>query len=362
MMSLSTINFPVLRGVQAGREYYVAMWTFRMLSQISIFDGKELPPEIRAQRILNRGRIPELVGYILDNPDDFVFSALTASIDAEVVWEELPGGEGKLGLLKVPMEAMFIINDGQHRRQAILQALDANPSLAYETIPVVFFLDQGLERSQQMFTDLNRHSIRPSRSISILYDHRDEKAKLARAVIMKSKVYRDIVDMEKTSLALRSRKLFTLSAFYVACADLIRGLETGELEADADFVRDFWESASRQFPDWINVRDGNTASGELREGYIHAQGIALHSIARAGNALLKKYPRNWKSRLRALKKIDWSRKNTQLWEGRATIGGKVSKATTNVTLVVNVIKSELGLPLSDAEQKVEDAYHAGQKK
>ena len=41
--SLSTLNFPVIRGVQAGREYYVSMWTFRMLRQISIFDEKELP-------------------------------------------------------------------------------------------------------------------------------------------------------------------------------------------------------------------------------------------------------------------------------------------------------------------------------
>lgn len=362
MPSLSTITFPVLRGVQAGREYYVAMWTFRMLNQISIFDGKELPPEIRAQRILNKARIPELCGYILDNPDDFVFSALTASIDAEVEWTPLEGGMDKLGILKVPMDAMFVINDGQHRRQAIIDALDANPALAYETIPVVFFLDQGLERSQQMFTDLNRHAIRPSRSISILYDHRDEKALLTRLVIMKSIVFRDIVDMEKTSLALRSRKLFTLSAFYAACADLIRGLEIGELEQDADQARDFWECVAKQFPDWINVRDGKTSSGELREGYIHAHGIALHSIARAGNALLKEYPKNWKSRLKALKQIDWSRKNTQLWEGRALIGGKVSKATTNVTLTVNVIKSALDLTLNPTEKKVEDAYKAGKTK
>jgi DNA sulfur modification protein DndB len=360
MSSLSNINFPVIRGVQAGREYYVAMWTLRMLSQISIFNEKELPPELRAQRILNKGRIPELSGYVLDNPEDYVFSGLTASIDADVEFEALEGGEDRLGILKVPMEAKFIINDGQHRRAAILKALEEKPELAYESIAVVFYLDQGLARSQQMFTDLNRHAIRPSRSISILYDQRDEKALLAKAVVMDSSVFRDIVDMEKSSLAPRSRCLFTLSAFYNACADLVQGLSTGDVIQDAEIAREFWESVAKQLNLWLKVKDGYIAAGELREGYIHSHGIGLHALGRAGNALLKKHPKNWKSKLRAIKTIDWSKKNLSLWEGRALIGGKVSKATTNVTLTVNVIKNALELELSPAEQKAEDAYNNSQ--
>ncbi len=86
------------------------------------------------------------------------------------------------------MDAKFIINDGQHRRAAILSALEQKPELVTETIAVVFFLDLGLERSQQMFADLNLYSIRPSRSLGVLYDHRDEKAKLAKLVVFKSDV------------------------------------------------------------------------------------------------------------------------------------------------------------------------------
>jgi DNA sulfur modification protein DndB len=73
MESLSTLSFPVIRGVQAGREYYVAMWTLRTLRQISVFNEEELPPEMRAQRVLNKARIPEMSGYVLDNPNDYVF-------------------------------------------------------------------------------------------------------------------------------------------------------------------------------------------------------------------------------------------------------------------------------------------------
>jgi DNA sulfur modification protein DndB len=350
-----TLNFPVIRGIQAGREYYVAMWTLKMLRQISIFDEDELPPELRAQRNLNKSRIPEIATYMLDNPSDYVFSALTVSIDSEVSFTPLDG-QDKLGMLEVPMESRFIINDGQHRRAAIRAALDQRPELAYETIAVVFFLDIGLERCQQMFADLNRHAIRPSRSLGLLYDHRNDKSKLAKLVVMKSQLFRDIVDMEKSSLAGRSRKLFTLSAFYNACADLVQGLATGDLVEDASLARGFWEAVATHFPAWGQVRQGRVPASELRDGYIHPHGIALQAIGKAGNALLKAYPDSWKERLAALEKLDWSRGNAADWEGRALIGGKVSKVSTNVILTTNRIKQALGLQLEDAEAAVEEAH------
>ena len=166
-----------------------------------------------------------------------------------------------------------------------------SPNLADETIAVVFFLDIGLERSQQMFADLNRYAIRPSRSLGLLYDHRNEKAKLARLVIMKSEIFRTSVDLEKSSLAPRSRKLFTLSAFFNACADLVEDLANGDLEEDAEIAREFWETVAKHFPTWMQVRDGKIAASEIREGYIHSHGIALQAIGKAGNALLKGNPR-----------------------------------------------------------------------
>jgi len=361
MESLSTLNFPVIKGVQAGREYYAAMWKLRTLKQISIFDESELPPELRAQRTLNKARIPEIANYVLDNPKDYIFSAITASIDSEVEFVPFSTelGERQIGMLKVPMDAKFIINDGQHRRAAILSALEQRPELGSETIAVVFFLDIGLARSQQMFADLNRYAIRPSRSLGLLYDHRNEKAKLARLVVMKSEVFKDIVDLEKSSLAPRSRKLFTLSAFYNACADLVDGLANGDLDQDANLAREFWETVARHFPSWVQVRDGKIAASEIREGYIHSHGIALQAIGKAGNALLKGNPGGWKSRLKALSGIDWSRRNARVWEGRAMIGGKVSKVTTNVILTTNVVKQHLGIELSPEEQRVEDAVNRG---
>jgi len=65
--------FPAIRGVQAGREYFVSMCPMGLLPKLFLFDEDELAPEFRAQRRLNRGRIPEMARYLLENPGDYAF-------------------------------------------------------------------------------------------------------------------------------------------------------------------------------------------------------------------------------------------------------------------------------------------------
>lgn len=79
----------------------------------------------------------------------------------------------------ITMTARFLINDGQHRRAAIDEALKECPELGDEMLSIVFFIDAGLRRSQQMFADLNRHAIRPTKSLGVLYDRRAPLSQLA---------------------------------------------------------------------------------------------------------------------------------------------------------------------------------------
>jgi DNA sulfur modification protein DndB len=355
--------FPAIRGVQAEREYYISMCPLRLLPKIFLFDEEELVPELRAQRTLNKARVPEMARYILDNPGDYTFSAITASVDADVRFEPLGSArdEQRVGLLRIPMSARFVINDGQHRRAAIEVAIRERPELADESIAVVFFLDVGLERCQQMFADLNRYAIRPSKSIGVLYDHRDDMARLARLVVYRSPVFRDVVEMEKSTLSARSRRLFTLSAIYTATSSLLSRTEAGELEELVALAASYWEEVAKQLPEWQMVRDRKMTAGDVRRDFIHSHGIVLQAIGKAGSELLQEQPgSSWRKRLQALRTIDWSRSNTLLWEGRAMIGGRVSKASHNVTLTTNVIKRHLGLQLSPEEQRVETAYAEGE--
>ena len=351
-------QFPAIRGIQAQREYYVSMCPIRLLPRLFQFDEDELAPELRAQRQLNRARIPELSRYITENADNYVFSAITVSIDADIVFAPFASTEeaNRIGTLKIPMSARFIINDGQHRRAAIDSALRNRPELGDETIAVVFFVDKGLERCQQMFADLNRYAIRPSTSLSILYDYRDETARLVKSLIAGSEIFGDVVELEKTSLSTRSRRLFTLSAIYHATSELLNGTEETTPEQTAHLALEFWETVANQMDEWRNVRSGGLSAGEVRTEFIHTHGVVLQALARAGQALISKHPKSWKKRIARIKTIDWRRSNGRLWEGRALVGGRLSKAHQNVVLTANAIKAHLEIELSEYEKRVENTH------
>jgi len=103
-----------------------------------------------------------------------------------------------------------------------LSALEEDETLADETISVVFFEDKGLDRSQQIFTDLNKHAVKTSNSIAELYDSRDELAVITRNVIAKIDFLNQYTDKEKDNLGKYSSNLFTLNTFYTANKRMIR--------------------------------------------------------------------------------------------------------------------------------------------
>lgn len=356
--------FPAIRGVQAGREYYVTMCPLRLIPRIFLFNEEELPPEMRAQRLLNKARVPEISRYIVENPHGYVFSALTASVNAEVRFTPLAGdgspGE-RLGTLTIPMSASFIINDGQHRRAAIQQALVENPALGDETIAMVMFIDAGLERCQQMFADLNRYAIRPAKSIGVLYDHRDPMAAISRLVVAQSPLLRDLTEMETSNLAPRSRKLFTLSALHTATGALLDEVQPDSLTERVDLAAQFWRVVADQFPAWQQVYRGEITAGEVRQDFIHTHSIALHAFGRVGNTLLRQTTdaSMWEKYLKKLRSIDWHRNNAEIWEGRATTAGKVTKSRTNVELTTAYVRSALGMSLPPDEQRAEDSFTKG---
>lgn len=353
-------SFPSIRGIQAGREYYIAMCPMKLVPRMFLFDEEEIPPQLRAQRTLNRARIPEIANYLIDYPKDYVFSAITSSIDSNVQFKPFgnSGRDSKMGTLVVPMDACFIINDGQHRRAAIEEALKVHPELGMETLPVVFFIDAGLKRSQQMFADLNKHAVRPTKSLGILYDNRDPLARLAINIAGSVPIFKGFTELEKTTISNRSIKTFTLSSIYQATNELLDKKKNDEnvSEIEEKLAVEYWTEVTKNISEWELLIQNKVNSSELRSDYIHTHGIGLHALGILGNALIAQYPKNWKKQLLKLKNVDWSRSNTKLWEGRAMIGGRLNKSQMNLLLTSNVLKNVVGLELTSDEEKAEQNF------
>ena len=349
-------RFPALRGVQAGRAYYVIMCPMRLAPKLFLFDEEELPPELRAQRVLNKARIPDITNYIAQNKDQYIFSSLTASIDGETHFTPVDDTDGgrNIGSLTIPMNSRLIINDGQHRRAAIEEALKEAPELGDETISIVFFLDQGLRRSQQQFADLNKHAVRPTRSLGILYDHRDGMARLARHLADSVPVFRGLIELEKTTISNRSAKLFTLSAVYQATSALLGSVRhiNGPTEEESSFACEYWTAVGEAIPEWQLAARRQISCAELRKEFVHAHGVVLHALGLAGETMAGAGGTEWKIHLHGLSKIDWRRRNP-MWEGRAMIAGRMSKVHNNVVLTAVAIKRLLGLRLTADEHELD---------
>lgn len=351
--------FPSIRGVQAGHEYYAAMCPIRLIPRILVFDEIDMRPELRAQRILNKQRVPEICKYLVDNPRNYILSSLTASIDGKVVFEPYGNSadNNSIGHLRIPMNARIILNDGQHRRAAIEAALQKNPNLGDETISIVFFVDTGLKRCQQMFADLNRYAIRPAASLGILYDHRAEAAEITRNVVSRISVFQELTEFERSSISNRSRKLFTLSGIHKANLLLLAGhnIDFDSVEKRIETSVWFWGIVSDAILDWNDAMQGNVASYELRQVYIHSHALGLASIARVGNSILSEKRKTVEQSIKQLRNIDW-RRDAKHWAGRIGSAGRLAKNNINILLTANWIKKKLGIKLTPEESKEEKKF------
>jgi|SRR5690625_4453154 len=357
-------NFPGIRGVQAGKEYYIAMCPLRIIPKIFLFDEDEVPPEYRSQRIINKNRIPEITNYIIENSHDYVFSSLTASIDGKV--EFTPVSEGpsltNIGMLSIALDAKFLINDGQHRRAAIEEALKVNPELGSETISVVFFMDDGLKNAQQMFSDLNRHAVNTTSSIGILYDHRDSLAIATKELVSHIPFLKRFTDREKVSLSKNSPKIVALNHVYNTNLKLL-GISKGEELTNDDkvFLHDFWEELINSIVEWQQVMNKELTPKDIRMNFVVGHGVFFEAIGIVGNHLKKFYSDNWRKYIEQLKHADWSRQNDD-WEDRAVKNGRVQKNARTTKLTAIQIKKTLNLPLTKQEEKLEYDFIKGASK
>ena len=256
-----TFQVPATRGRMGSTNYYTATLPFGAVTKLFTFDPDkmmELTVEERTQRELKRKRVPEIASYILDH-EDYIFSAITVSVDSAV--DFTPAEEGAdVGTLVLPLEAKYVINDGQHRVAGIEEALKQAPELAEDTISVVVLPDGGLERSQQIFSDLNRTVHKTSKSLDILFDHRLPINEITMNCLQEVPLFKDRIDKERVSLSVRSTKFATLSGLQQANVQLLGNpsekLPQAELEDLKALAADYWTRLTNLVAPWQAILDG----------------------------------------------------------------------------------------------------------
>ena len=81
------VDVPAMRGKIGSRTYYACLMPMSAIPNLFKFtDWIGFTAADREQRILNEKRVPDLRNYILDNDEDYLFSAITASYKSPPVF------------------------------------------------------------------------------------------------------------------------------------------------------------------------------------------------------------------------------------------------------------------------------------
>lgn len=334
-MSSAQFVFQAVKGIQANMEYFVTMVPLDCLSKLFVFNTADVPPELRAQRVLNKSRIPAMCDYIIKNPTSYVFSALTASVDGNIIFSPISENYPALGTITIDFSSKLLINDGQHRKAAIEAALKINPDLKYEHIPVVLYHDLGLKRSQQMFSDLNKFALRPTHSLNIMYDNRDADSKLTKEVIQNVPVFKGLVDVEHTAISNRSNQLFTLSGIHRGTKALFSGLNWS-YETKRSIGISFWCTVSNYMQDWKDVYNGKKKAYVVRQTTLSTLSITIKGLGTVGHDFLIHSPDTMNAALAHLSAIDWH-KNGSLWKDGIVVDGSVVSSRATQKMMENIL-------------------------
>jgi DNA sulfur modification protein DndB len=352
-MNPGSYSFLAITGKQGDFSYFLIQYPLRLVPRLLLFDEPEVPEPLRKVRSLDTGLVAAMINYLIAQPDHYVLAPLIATVNLPVSFEPITAAHPDLGLLTVPLNAQLLIQEGQHQRAAIQKFLAQAPAHGNETIPVMLFPDPDFARSSQIYTNLQRLAIHGTQSKRILHEQSDLAA-FVRQLIEEVPLFQERIELEKTTISNRSTALFTLSAVYQATQALLNMRKQDLISSDQALIgREFWYQLGAIIPAWAQVIRREVTPSHLREHYIHAHTVTLVAIGLAGQALIQTHPDDWQVRLQTMGSIDWSRTNTQLWEGRALVRGRMSKARDSVSLTAVAIKRLLGLTISAQERELE---------
>ena len=341
-MVMEGLQFDAVRGVQAKREFYIMMCPFATIKdKFRYEDDPRIDPQLKAQRKIRDSRIPKIASYIKDNYNNYIFSSITISVGKKMQFIPAPGrgSDGKCGSLIIPHDAPILINDGQHRCAAI-RSICENDDFYSENISVVVYEDRGLKRSQQMFADLNKHATKPTKSLGLLYDHRNQFAQFIVNLADDLDIFYGRTEKARTNISNRSTAFFTLNGIFDATRYLFR-LKTKSISSEKQKIaREYWEKVAKNIPEWNLLMAKKITPYELRQEYVHAHTNVLNALGLVGYVLLQK--NDWRKKLKGLQKINW-KKTSPIWQNKVVMDGKMLKNRLGIKRAANEILKQLGV-------------------
>lgn len=362
------IHFGAIKGRQGGYDYYTIQVPFAALSDSFVFDDENLPIHSRCQREINLARAKKFAEYMDKNPTNFITGAVIGTVDNSVEFIPLDGKftDGTVGVLRMPLNHKIVLSDGQHRQRGIQIAYEDKPTVyADQTIPVVLYCATDIERKQQIFSDVNFKSVKPSSSLAITFDHRSNFLNFVKEVAKEVPYLNKAIEYEKSSVSANSSRLWPLVSFKSFIINLT-GLTETNFDANIadekirkvikETVVNFIEGLSN-LPYWYEITHRRIDLKQVRQDYIVAHAVFLEALGIYGRQLIQHFDDigqiDW-TLMRKLSNVDVAKEN---WIGRClspqmTIQKNQFGIKSTAAKICTIAEVPLSQQLADIESSV----------
>ena len=340
--------------------------------------GRKEDPSLHRNRPLDLGHVREIVDYLQNEPKYLLPPIMLNASSRLKIFAFGMGGPTRPCVFVLPPDEYLYVTDGQHRLEALRQAMAERPDLENDAIGVTIVEEASIEKVHQDFYDAAQ-VLQLAKALLVEYDGRAPINWITREVTTDVRTFRGRIE-RIGNVGKNSLMLFTTNQVKQGILQLVVGdwsLYAAAIQKQAEqavgAARDPWkakvvaffEEFSRTNLQWNSVGKRPLESGlttdipRLREQYLHFTGGGLLVLCGVGHYILElqsdpgeALTEHQSSLIRALASLDWSRRGP-LWQGYLVgTQGNVTPHKNNIVLAVAKAKEALGLLVTAKEDTI----------
>lgn len=364
---------------QAGRRFISSSLPIKMLLTMVRRDssGRKDDPAAHRNRPLNPGHVREIADYLRNEPHYLMPPImLNSAFPLQTFVVETPSPAKPCSFVLPPEEYLYV-TDGQHRLEALREALRDKPELENDSIGVTIVEESDIDKVHQDFYDAAQVSPL-AKSLLVEYDGREPLNAVTRQVSSTAEAFKGRIE-RIGSVGKNSLMLFTTNQIKQGIYQFLVGdwsLYNAAIQKQAQQVlapaQSLWQTRILAFlneftehnPQWREVRERPLESGlstdvpGMREQFLHFSGGGLLVLCGVGHAILEREDDSegvlsptQREMIQAIANLDWSR-GGKLWQGYL-VGpqGNITPHKNHIALAVAKVKDFLGIPMTEKEGK-----------
>ena len=344
-----------------------------LIEPIRPLSKKELAkydPRSNRQRPLDANHKNAIKQYLITEKDYVLPPILLSSSKILQMFSVKTPGNTTVCVFVLPHSRCLCITDGQHRVEALREAIEMLPSLADDAVAVSIVEEEGMDKTHQDFYDAAQTKALPV-SMLVEFDGREPVNRVTRELVQGLSIFKDRVNRVAKTIGKNSAEMFTNSMIKNSVIMFAAG-QQNENSAGA-YLRanpEIWSQRIQEFfgvftghnPQWSTVAQQPLTSGQpvdiptFRAQYLHFVGAGLLILGGVGHAIfdlsVPDDPRLTEEQLgyviRLAEEIDW-RRNAPLWQrsGVVTPTGAIAPHITALQTAISDVKEAIGLPLTE---------------